>query len=166
MSDRKTPSVSWFFLVKWILANSLGWGLGWEVSWVMGFLISIFITQAVAYVLTGDFIDEIGFGPGWIFISLTWGLIGGIYGTMIGTLQWLVLRRYLAHSGWWVLATAGSLALLFVVDVTITISVSDTLNQATFGQIIKGSWPNGLSFVILWPIISFFTWSDNFISLI
>jgi hypothetical protein len=40
--------------------------------------------------------------------GLGWRSGVGLFGTMAGVLQWVVLRQQIPHSGWWVLAsTAG-----------------------------------------------------------
>ena len=53
-------------------------------------------------------VGVIVFGVGAVNTGLGW--VGGVsvYGTVVGVLQWAVLRRQVPRAGWWVLAsTAG-----------------------------------------------------------
>jgi len=68
----------------WVVATTLGMGLGFALVRV--------VTPTVSEVLGG--------GP-------VYGLVnGGLVGTLVGTLQWLVLRQHVCRAGWWVLASA------------------------------------------------------------
>ncbi len=44
-------------------------------------------------------------GLGWVEADLGWIAGVGLYGTLAGVLQWLVLRREVARAGWWVLGS-------------------------------------------------------------
>jgi hypothetical protein len=56
--------------------------------------------------------------------------LGSIFGAILGTAQWAVLRNYLAHAGWWIsgVALAGAVGLPFVV-----LALSRAEKQATYG---------------------------------
>lgn len=45
------------------------------------------------------------FGVGLFDADLGWIAGAGLYGTLVGLMQWRVLRRQVARSGWWVLAS-------------------------------------------------------------
>jgi hypothetical protein len=48
------------------------------------------------------------FGVGVIDVDAGWVIGVALFGTIVGGLQWMVLRRQLSRAGWWVLAsTAG-----------------------------------------------------------
>lgn len=64
-------------------------GIQWTIHTLMGFLLSLLLI-------------EIGERPD---IGVLEGLIGG---TIIGILQWMVLRPHLKQSGWWIAISAIS----------------------------------------------------------
>lgn len=66
-----------------------GFGIQWTIHTLMGFLLSLLLI-------------EIGERPD---IGVLEGLIGG---TIIGILQWMVLRPHLKQSGWWIAISAIS----------------------------------------------------------
>ena len=88
--------------LQWLVLRQRIAGAGW---WVLATLLS----SAVV----GGLIVAVGLvgGKAW---DATWsanpgrvvvGLAGmGLFGTVLGALQWLVLRRRIARAGWWVLA--------------------------------------------------------------
>jgi hypothetical protein len=75
-------------------------------------------------------------------------LLGAIEGIVLGLSQWIVLRRYIRHAGWWILATlVGAMIAwfsgLFVSTVlAITIAASPPTQQVSIllkGIIIQGT---------------------------
>ena len=68
-------SVGWRLWLWWVLANTVGWAVGGYVG--------------VAVVNT----------------DVAWIVGAGACGTVLGVLQWLVLRRQVARAGRWVLAS-------------------------------------------------------------
>ncbi len=82
----------WFL---WLLAGALGWGVGVYWGWFADgeptTLQSIPTNIPAAYL----------------------GVVVG--GTLLGVLQWLVLRRYVARAGRWVFASLGAAAVVAVV---------------------------------------------------
>jgi hypothetical protein len=83
MQIERAP-IGWRFWLQWVVATSVGWAIG-------GVLLTALI---------GGLGDELGNVAG-----------GAALGLLAGTGQWLVLRRWLDKSGWWILASAGSFLL-------------------------------------------------------
>ncbi len=80
------------FWREWMLASAGGFGVGG----VLGF----FLAQAVVGI---DHIDSQGgpvLGPGGYLLAYP------MAGACCGLVQWLVLRRYVSWSDWWLLPTA------------------------------------------------------------
>ena len=76
----------WGFWLLWVVATPLGMFLG---------LIMGFIGAAPFY-----FVVESNLG---VYLSgISWEIINGIG---VGLMQWLVLRRYVSRTGWWILAS-------------------------------------------------------------
>ncbi len=73
-------AVGWGFWLRWVLASVLG--------------------SAVGLAIGGSASAAIGEG----FAGM--GTVGVIFGALLGTTQWLVMRKYVALTGWWALATA------------------------------------------------------------
>jgi len=68
----------------WVLFSTIGWAAG-----------------PILFFLTA------GRGGDWVGAAL--GI--ALYGTIVGLAQWLVLRLEIPRAGWWILATAASIAL-------------------------------------------------------
>ncbi|MCS6994880.1 MAG: formylglycine-generating enzyme family protein, partial [Anaerolineales bacterium] len=74
----------WWLWPAWILATGVGMGLAGGIGyWLLS-------------------------GSGGIFARLVAGLLGG---ALLGLAQWLVVRRHLSSSGWWIVLTAGAFSL-------------------------------------------------------
>lgn len=60
-------------------------------------------------------------------LNATVFLIGALKGLCLGFFQWLVLRRYLQHSLWWIAATivGASLAWLLIVSAILIVAILD-----------------------------------------
>jgi hypothetical protein len=76
------PRVGRWFWLWWLLATAGGAAVGAAITFV-----------ALAHVL--DQLHQAAYGL----------VIGTVFGAVIGTAQWLVLRSHLDRSGWWVLLT-------------------------------------------------------------
>ncbi|MBI4785304.1 MAG: hypothetical protein HY785_28950 [Oscillatoriophycideae cyanobacterium NC_groundwater_1537_Pr4_S-0.65um_50_18] len=48
-------------------------------------------------------------------------IVGALEGTVLGLMQWLVLRRYVKHAGWWVLATMIGAIAAWLMSLQVTI---------------------------------------------
>lgn len=77
----------WF---GWFLASAVGWAIGWLVGGPVGEAVGWPISEAVDIV-----VGEILGG------AAAWGALG----LVLGTAQWLLLRRQIRKAGWWVPAT-------------------------------------------------------------
>jgi hypothetical protein len=76
--------------LAWLLLSLLGWVIGWS----LGVYLGEFAASAVAP--SGEmFLIEATAGV------TTWGVLA----LVLGTAQWIMLRRYLRRAAWWVLAT-------------------------------------------------------------
>lgn len=141
-------------LLQWVVLRRrlarVGW---WVVATVAGFLTAFLI------VLLGSFlISEISesFNAGNFELLAAWLLLQtAISGAAFGLLQWLVLRREVARSGWWVAASSAGfvlggivtipvgaliaviLQLVFEVDVTERLlpAVGQVVSTAVYGTI-------------------------------
>ena len=82
----RTPSPDCVFWISWVVASTAAIFLGFGILYA-----STFIAEAVV--------------PGTNEDRLMGGLMLPILGTVLGALQWLVLRARIPKSGWWVLAT-------------------------------------------------------------
>lgn len=70
------------------------WALASTVGWFVGFL--------VGFVAAGSLEPLVGFGP--LQGLLAYFILGVCTGAGVGLMQWLVLRRRVFRSGWWILA--------------------------------------------------------------
>ena len=87
----------WFFYLLWILLSSLCLPVAFFLDLIILRILILFAGDFI-YVggvrqLTEDYLGIYSFIP--------------IVGLLIGLLQYGLLRRYLHHMGWWVLATMG-----------------------------------------------------------
>ena len=89
-------------------------------SWVLVSIISG-VTAFVAYFLIAKTYNA--FAGDWIVVDgvrhiaedyLLQYILWPIFGLLYGYLQYILLRRYFPHMGWWFLATAISLSLIFL----------------------------------------------------
>ena len=82
------------FLVRWILAT----GIAWPVGIFLGFVLSYAIVN--------------------LFYPKETNLILGLcIGTAVGFAQWLVLKKSIKKSGWWILYSAIGIGTPFIVEV-------------------------------------------------
>ena len=88
MSRQNRLSMGWVLWLQWVLASTLGW--------VVGGAITGYVYPAMEARL-GDIA----------------AMIAGfcVLGVMVGGAQWFVLRRCMARTGWWVLASIAGTAI-------------------------------------------------------
>ena len=84
-----------------------GW---WVVTGIVGSAVVGVLVVVVGAVVSfvGSAIGGADWGPDWSADPSTdvgWVVGAGLLGTVLGVLQWLVLRRQVARAGWWVLAS-------------------------------------------------------------
>jgi hypothetical protein len=96
-----------------ILAGYLGLAVGGILMGVLHALVlRKHVTQAWRWVLASlgatAVVGVVIFGVGVVSADLGWLAGVSVFGTVVGVLQWAVLRRQVPRAGWWVLAsTAG-----------------------------------------------------------
>lgn len=84
----------------------------WVLATIVGAAIYLALLIPVNIVLMGLRPIEPGAaGPPLIVMGLASLITSGLMGALLGAGQWIVLRRYLAHSGGWIAATAVGYAL-------------------------------------------------------
>jgi uncharacterized integral membrane protein len=76
----------------WVLASAVGWAVG----------------QAVSRVVALFVVDTAGLDVGWAVVG------GAMVGAVLGTAQWMVLRKRVHRAGWWVLASAVAVRVAYV----------------------------------------------------
>ena len=84
--EAEESQVGWVFWLQWVLASAVGMYLGFNVG---------FLLTAVIHLVLG------------LGLELAFSLFGVALGMGVGVLQWLVLRRRVSVTGWWVLASAA-----------------------------------------------------------
>ena len=126
-------AAGWGFWLCWVLAGTVGWGVGGPVGVAIGSSRDIIVAGYVGVAVGGIMVGvlqwlvlrrQIASAGWWVLASIVavaavgvvvfvvgvvdtdvgWVLGAGLTGTVLGLLQWLVLRRQVARAGWWVLA--------------------------------------------------------------
>lgn len=87
----KQKQAGWGFGVMWILASAFGMFLGFFAGFYVGAL--------------GDALGDM----------LTYVLVGIEIGLAVGFMQWLVLRRHLPGTGWWIPTNAAGTCCLLII---------------------------------------------------
>ena len=122
------------FWLLWVLASAIGLGLGFGVSRVA--------VAMVAGEAVGGAGGSAAFGPqGNLVAWVVAGMVGG-------SLQWLVLRRYVPWAGWWVLVAAlgvPSLGALNGVLLRVVPAVMDGVEHGAVLGVVTGV-------ILLWPL--------------
>jgi hypothetical protein len=123
----------WGFWLRWVLASIAGWAVGGLMPGLGSYrdiIVAGYAAVAVGAILTGvlqwlvlrrdvaraggwalagivavAIVGLVVFGVGVINVDIGWVLGVALFGTMVGGLQWMVLRRQVARAGWWVLAS-------------------------------------------------------------
>ena len=100
----KWEPVGWGFWLKWTLISVVGFACSFIAAFALGTLAGLVAT------LWG--IVGLNFGVGLAAAK------GGVaVGAVVGFVQWLLVRRHLARSGWWILASAIGSGIAFAVAV-------------------------------------------------
>ena len=103
-SGRQTHAPDWLFWLSWVAASTAAILLGFGIMYAL-----IFLAKAV---LPGINEDR-------IFGSLMFPVLA----TVLGALQWVVLRRRIPRSGWWILVTGVGM----LVGVALSLSLGTIL---------------------------------------
>jgi len=103
--------------VRWTLATGLGELFGFGLAMGLGGLV---------YLLMGGPVETV---PAWALLGGA-VLAGVIEGSVLGTAQWLVLRRYLPDlaPGPWIAATAGGAVLAYAAGMSIGTALGESID--------------------------------------
>ena len=86
----------------WIGVTMAGWVIGWTITlWGTGFTEQFFSALPIGWA-TGP-TEPVEQGALNLFLSIAALIVGG---AVVGTAQWLLLRRNVKRAGWWILAAA------------------------------------------------------------
>jgi len=91
-----TSRINSHFFAQWIFACAIGYSIGMSISVVAG--------ENIGYSFWDNTVKLLRMGQGigkynYVFAS---ALMGAVFGGAISLIQWLVLRRYITNSIWWV----------------------------------------------------------------
>ena len=160
MVARSHAAIELGFLLRWVLANTLGLTVG-GVAFALSFLATMPLLIMGLLFATG----------------IWWILSGVLLGSIVGLIQWLVLRRYFYTSPWWIAATTAGWSLTSVVmgmtqfsslsDVGLVVLAAPTLGWAGIGAVAGLSTSIAQSFALklqrqetgLWIISNGVGWS-------
>ena len=111
-------SFRWPFALQWMLASGLGWAIG--------MLVWLELTEITATT------EAIGSFGQTVFRTPLWNVLrdfGGsaAFGTVVGILQWLILRKRVHRAGWWIPACAMGIAVGRVASEAVITTISHTL---------------------------------------
>jgi hypothetical protein len=98
----------WWFWLKWVLVSAVGWA----VAMAAGLAVGLAVDRA------GDAGLAVG---GSVGVAGAVGVTGAVGGAVVGTAQWLILRKRAQRSGWWVLASVVGWAVGLVVGVVVAL---------------------------------------------
>ena len=123
----------WGLWILWMLASTVAWAVGAPVGVAAGagnIIVAGYVGIAVGGVVVGALqwlllrhwihraiwwvaaniaavavVGILVFGLGLINVDVGWVIGVAVFGTVVGVLQWLVLRHEVGRAGWWVLAS-------------------------------------------------------------
>ncbi|MCL2924898.1 MAG: hypothetical protein MGF17_09815, partial [Trichodesmium sp. MAG_R04] len=105
----------WGLWFQWAFANSVGWFVGLFVFGVL---------DGVVENTMG------GFGP---------AVLGTVFGAVVGSFQWWVIRKRLSQARWWILATVLVSAILFSTSDVLSNAVSDVVSNTVIQVVVISS---------------------------
>ena len=119
MAESKSTPFDWGLLFMWMVSTTMGWFLGQALfpgvaMAITGFGIGILqwfnlqsrLPKAWRWIVASG----LGWALAWTFSYLALPveleiLAGSVFGTAVGIAQWLILRREVHWSGWWIVAS-------------------------------------------------------------
>ena len=140
MAGDSPVAVGWGFVVLWVLASAAGWGIGgpaivtatssqniivkgylgvtggvvlasllqWPLLRIHVARVGLWVPAGIA---TAAVVGVVTFGVGAFNAGVGWVGGAGLLGTVLGVLQWMILRGQVSGAAWWVLAsTVGWIA--------------------------------------------------------
>jgi len=142
MKENTKPMKIWFL---WVLATTAGWITARYVGFALWNVVLTSWTQVAAPVFV-----------------LAWN--GLLLGSVVGLLQWFVLRIWKQEKGWWVLATIASyglgspLALLLILALDVTLARVNHLPLFITGSSISLSMPLPLTMILTGALVAIGQW--------
>ena len=112
----------------WVLASTMGSAVGWAVGQNLIEPVTMFLSR---------YEEALG---GRVVVSLS--VFGVMVGGMVGTMQWLVLRRWVYRAGWWILANTLGWATAFLADPVVVLALwpsavlATIMGEVTFGAVL------------------------------
>lgn len=117
-SLKKGPHLKWSFWAAWVVASTAGIFLGFIAMYAL-----IFLIKAIVPGVNEDRLFGVAMFP---FLAV-----------FLSTLQWIVLRRYVPRSGWWIMATIGGLVVAMAVSAGVVMIISKALGDQQSLQYIS-----------------------------
>jgi hypothetical protein len=117
-SLKKGSHLKWSFWAAWVVASTAGIFLGFIAMYAL-----IFLAKAIVPGVNEDRLFGIAMFP---FLAV-----------FLSTLQWIVLRRYMPRSGWWIMATIGGLVVAMAVSAGVVMLISKALGDQQSLQYIS-----------------------------
>jgi hypothetical protein len=139
--------------LRWVLANSVGEALGLGITALLGVAVVSSLGQGTCVLVT--------------LALAAFAILAGtlIEGTVVGTAQWLVLRRRLPGMRWsaWAMATGAGAFLAWILGMVPSTVLS---LRAPGGQEAASAEPSGIVFfglaflmgLVLGPVLGFAQW--------
>jgi hypothetical protein len=132
-----------FALAQWLVLRRYIWNLGWWIlasawGWTIAFILIHFVgvgNWIVGMVPAGEL--EIGGVPVPLQVFWAKALLRLLEWSVIGVLQWLVLRRHIQHSSWWLLASPVGGAVKGALELVTRLVAGDLLG-AIMGALAYG----------------------------
>lgn len=116
----KRSQVGWRFGILWMLLNTIGWPIGYLVGFALA---SIITEDIIGSGVLGEILSGISFGAA--------------LGSVVGLMQWLVLRRQISLAGWWILASAAGLAVVVGAGVAVAVLTDYSVELADFADLYR-----------------------------
>ena len=107
-----SQQVGWWFWFQWVLANS--------VAGVVGLF----------------FGGLVGYWVDYIIGSFGFAVFGTVFGAVVGSLQWWVLRKRLSQARWWILATVLASAILFPTAEVMWNALNDVVSNTVIQEVV------------------------------
>ncbi|MDZ8106791.1 MAG: protein kinase [Nostoc sp. DedQUE12a] len=137
--------IDWSFWRKWVLVNTVGgvvgFGVGglvgdavWRANAVAGFVLLGILWGGLLGVMQWLMLRGLVFCKWWVLATVVgitgfvlgydavgrpvgYAVVGAVAGTLLGMIQWLVLRRSLSRTAWWVLANTVGVTIAMILAV-------------------------------------------------
>lgn len=133
--------VGWRFWGQWLLASTIGFAISCIVALVGATLGGFVLALGGFASVSGGF-------------TLALALAGIDIGAMVGILQWLLMRRHVQASGWWILASAAGACVAFALGLAITGAGNGAwVLGAIVGGVVGGAALGALQWLLLRKVV-------------